>query len=141
MTATNPTTSSTLPMLGADVFLSDGGLETTLIFEDGFELPDFAAFTLLGDPVGRSAVERYYDGYAAIAVAHRVGTVLDSPTWRASSDWGARLGLDADAIAAVNRDAVGLLEDIPLAARAPPRPWSSAAPSARGATATWWGSR
>ena len=41
------------PQLNADVFLTDGGLETTLIFDDGLELPDFAAFILLEDPAGR----------------------------------------------------------------------------------------
>jgi S-methylmethionine-dependent homocysteine/selenocysteine methylase len=97
-------------MLDADVFLTDGGIETTLIFEDGFELPDFAAFTLLGDPAGRAALERYFDRYARIAVEHGVGIVLETPTWRASTDWGARLGYDADAVGEVNRDAVSLLQ-------------------------------
>jgi S-methylmethionine-dependent homocysteine/selenocysteine methylase len=97
-------------MLEADVFLTDGGIETTLIFEDGFELPDFAAFGLLADPAGRAALERYFDRYARIAVEHGVGIVLETPTWRASTDWGARVGLDADAVAAVNRDAVALLQ-------------------------------
>jgi len=41
-----------LPQLDAEVFLTDGGLETTLIFDDGIELPDFAAFPLLADPAG-----------------------------------------------------------------------------------------
>ena len=53
-----------LPQLSADVFLTDGGIETTLIFDDGLELPDFAAFILLDDPVGREALVRYFDSYA-----------------------------------------------------------------------------
>ena len=105
-----PTDDPTLPMLDAEVFLTDGGIETTLIFEDGFELPDFAAFALLGDPAGREALVRYFDRYAAIAEEHQVGIVLETPTWRASTDWGARAGLDADAVVAVNHDAVSLLE-------------------------------
>jgi S-methylmethionine-dependent homocysteine/selenocysteine methylase len=103
-------TTATLPMLEADVFLTDGGIETTLIFEDGFDLPDFAAFALLSDPAGRAALEAYFDRYAQIAEDNRVGIVLETPTWRASTDWGARIGLDAGAIAAVNRDAVTLLQ-------------------------------
>ena len=96
-------TDDTLPMLDADVFLTDGGLETTLIFEDGFELPDFAAFALLDDErrVGPPSV-RYFDRYADIARAHGVGIVLETPTWRASTELGQRrAGLDADAVAAV----------------------------------------
>ena len=100
---------SRLPQLGADVFLTDGGIETTLIFDDGFDLPDFAAFVLLDDPAGRRALERYFAAYAELAAGDGVGVVLETPTWRASVDWGARLGYDADAMSRVNRDAVELL--------------------------------
>ena len=36
-----------LPQLGSQLFLTDGGLETTLIFHNGMELPHFASFDLL----------------------------------------------------------------------------------------------
>ncbi len=101
-----------LPQLDADVFLTDGGIETTLIFDDGFELPDFAAFTLLDDEAGRAALVRYFEAYLSIAARDGVGIVLETPTWRASPDWGARLGLSPDALAAVNRDAVALLVEL-----------------------------
>jgi len=63
-----PTYRDHLPQLDADVFLTDGGLETTLTFIDGIDLPDFAAFPLLADAVGREALNRYFDAYATIAV-------------------------------------------------------------------------
>jgi S-methylmethionine-dependent homocysteine/selenocysteine methylase len=109
-------------MLDAEVFLTDGGIETTLIFDDGLELPDFAAFTLLGDEAGRAALARYFDRYAAIARTHGVGVVLETPTWRASADWGARFGLDPDALAAVNEDAVALIEETRARHEAPGTP-------------------
>jgi S-methylmethionine-dependent homocysteine/selenocysteine methylase len=99
-------------MLAADVFLTDGGIETTLIFEDGLELPDFAAFTLLDDPAGRAALVRYFDRYAGIARRDGVGIVLETPTWRANPDWAARQGYDMETLARVNADAVALLEDV-----------------------------
>jgi S-methylmethionine-dependent homocysteine/selenocysteine methylase len=98
-----------LPQLNAAMFLTDGGIETTLIFDDGFELPDFAAFTLLADHAGRDALDRYFDSYAAIAVRDRVGIVLETPTWRTNADWGARLGYSSEALEAANRAAVELL--------------------------------
>ena len=88
-----------LPQLKGGMFLTDGGIETALIFQDGFDLPHFAAFHLLGDARGREALVRYYERYIAIAKAERMGFVLESPTWRASADWGARLGYSADDIA------------------------------------------
>ena len=67
-----------LPQLDAPVFLTDGGLETTLIFDDGFDLPDFAAFTLLDAPEGREALTRYFESYVAIAARDSVGIVLET---------------------------------------------------------------
>lgn len=88
------------------MFIGDGGLETTMIFREGLELPEFASFTLLRDPAGREALRRYYDGFIEVAHAHEVGFTLDTPTWRASAGWGEKLGYSAEEIADVNREAV-----------------------------------
>jgi S-methylmethionine-dependent homocysteine/selenocysteine methylase len=101
-----------LPQLDADLFLTDGGLETTLIFDDGIDLPDFAAFVLLDDGPGRDALVRYFDSYVAIAVRDEVGIVLETPTWRASPDWAERLGYPLDDLDRVNRESVELLEAV-----------------------------
>ena len=98
-----------LPQLDAPVFLTDGGIETTLVFHDGLELPDFAAFTLLENPDGRAALDRYFDSYAAIAARDGVGIVLETATWRANPDWGARQGLSVEQLDAINADAVEML--------------------------------
>lgn len=92
--------------------VTDGGLETDLIFHHGVELPDFAAFVLLDDDDGRRTLREYYLGYVEIARAHHAALRLETPTWRASADWGARLGYDADALRRVNVDAVRLLRQI-----------------------------
>lgn len=107
-----------LPHLAAAApFLADGGLETSLIFHQGVDLPDFAAFVLLDDEAGRATLRRYFEPYLRVAREQGAGLVLDTPTWRASSDWGERLGYDADALDAVNRAAVGFARE--LAAEAP----------------------
>jgi S-methylmethionine-dependent homocysteine/selenocysteine methylase len=97
----------TLPQLASDApFLTDGGLETTLVFIDGIDLADFAAFPLLDTEDGRHALARYYGPYLDLAQRFGAGMVLDTPTWRANLDWGPRLGYDAIGLAAVNRRAV-----------------------------------
>lgn len=101
-----------LPQLGRELFLTDGGLETTLIFHEGWELPDFAAFLLLRDAAGVAALRKYFHTYAAIAQRFGTGLILESVTWRANADWGARLGYSSDALADANRHAIQLLEDI-----------------------------
>ncbi len=101
-----------LPQLGGDLFLTDGGIETTLIFLEGLDLPDFAAFDLLNRPGGDAALRKYFRAYAALARRFDTGLVLESATWRASADWGARLGYDATRLAEANRRAIALLEEL-----------------------------
>src|SRR5262245_23059958 len=96
-----------LPQLEGGWFLTDGGIETVLIFLEGIELPEFAAFVLLDSADGRDVLRRYYRRYLDIAAAARgAGYILESPTWRAGLDWGARLGRDAQAMQHINTDAV-----------------------------------
>jgi len=101
-----------LPQLGDDFFMTEGGLETTLIFLEGLELPDFAAFHLLRTPEGEHALRRYFQTYAALANKHDVGLILETPSWRSNADWGAKLGYGTDDLVAVNKELVGLLENI-----------------------------
>jgi len=92
-------------------YVTDGGLETDLIFHCGVELPEFAAFPLVEEPRGRALLADYYDGYADIARRAGVGLMLEAPTWRANPDWGERLGYDAAALDRVNREAIALLDE------------------------------
>jgi S-methylmethionine-dependent homocysteine/selenocysteine methylase len=101
-----------LPQLANRLFATDAGLETELVFHDGRELPHFAAFDLLKDDAGFERLRAYYVRYAEIARAHGLGLVLETPTWRASPDWGTKLGYDAQALADANRKAVSLLLEI-----------------------------
>lgn len=95
-----------LPQTNGEVLLTDSGLETTLVFHDGMDLPAFASFPLLDDAVGSARLWDYYVTHIELARDRRVGIVLEAPTWRASSEWGASLGYDAEALADVNRRAI-----------------------------------
>jgi homocysteine S-methyltransferase len=106
-TATIPLTDPQGPL-----FLTDGGLETTLVFHERMELPAFAAYPLLLDEEGRARLRQYYERYIGLARAHAAGFVLETPTWRASVDWGTRLGHDASQLVAVNRTAVRFLQEL-----------------------------
>jgi S-methylmethionine-dependent homocysteine/selenocysteine methylase len=101
-----------LPQLGSDFFLTDGGIETTLIFLEGQQLPDFAAFHLLKTRDGEAALRKYFRTYARLAERFGTGLILESATWRASTDWGSKLGYSAKELADANRRAVSLLEEI-----------------------------
>ena len=101
-----------LPQLKGGVFLADGGLETTLIFHNGIELPHFAAFDLLRTIEGRQTLKDYYLPYIETARRNEFGFILDSPGWRSSPDWGAKLGYSRQALAAANREGVEILLEL-----------------------------
>jgi len=110
-----------LPQLEGGLFITDGGIETTLIYHRGLELPAFAAFDLLKDTEGTDELRRYYAPYALLAREHGVGLVLESPTWRANPDWAAEIGYSRDELDAFNRKAIALMEELraEYAGRAP----------------------
>ncbi|RWF77304.1 MAG: homocysteine methyltransferase [Mesorhizobium sp.] len=101
-----------LPQLANRTFLSDGGMETTLIFHEGLDLPHFASFTLMATPEGRQKLREYYVRYLTIARRSGTGFILDTPTWRANPDWGTLLGYGPEALRAVNESSIELLLDL-----------------------------
>jgi S-methylmethionine-dependent homocysteine/selenocysteine methylase len=86
-----------LPQLGDEFFLTDGGIETTLSFLEGLELPDFAAFALLKRPDGEAVLRGYFRGYAALARRFVTGLILESPSTSSSRT---RPGCGASAVCA-----------------------------------------
>lgn len=102
-----------LPQLDeGGLFMTDGGIETTLIFHRGIDLPCFASFDLLKTPDGTEVLRSYFEPYLTVARQHGVGLILDSPTWRANPDWGKRLGYTASELDLANRKGVALIEEI-----------------------------
>ncbi len=92
--------------------LTDGGLETTLIFQQGLDLPLFAAFPLVQDEVGRTTLAAYWQPFVDLARGHGVGFDVDTVTWRASPDWAEQLGYDEQAMQAVNEEAARFARQI-----------------------------
>lgn len=103
---------ATLPQLEHRPFLTDGGLETTLIFHEGVDLPSFAAFVLLETSDGRRRLRRYFERHAEIARRADCGFIAEAPTWRANPDWARSLGYDGRALDAINKSAITLLADL-----------------------------
>lgn len=108
--------SDQLPQLGGGLFLTDGGIETFLIFHRGLDLPEFAAFDLLKDEAGRGELRDYYRPFLRLAAENDAGFILESPTWRANPRWGAAIGYDEPALRDANRDAILVMEELREAA-------------------------
>ena len=103
---------SALPQLGRDFFMTDGGIETTLIFLDGQDIPYFAAFHLLKTSEGEQMLRKYFRTYGELAKKLNVGLILETATWRANPDWGEKLGYGTEDLAEANSRAVRLLQEI-----------------------------
>lgn len=101
-----------LPQLKDSLYITDGGLETVLIFHHNIDLPHFAAFVLLDSEKQSRLIHDYYLDYIKIARAMNCGFILESPTWRASPDWASLLGYSADALCGINIKAIKLLQVI-----------------------------
>ena len=87
-----------LPQLSGELYLTDGGIETTMIFHEGLDLPYFAAFPLLDNTQGIEALERYFHNHCRIAANNNVGFILEAVTWRASLDWAKKLGYSKEGL-------------------------------------------
>lgn len=98
-----------LPQLDGGHFLTDSGLETTMVFHDNIDLPEFAAFGALRDQVGKDYFTAYFERHIDIAKRAHSGFILETVTWRASPDLGEKLGYSPEALDAVNREAVDML--------------------------------
>lgn len=105
-------TQATLPHQSKQLFLTDGGLETTLVFEEEIDLPYFAAIDMLNTEEGKQLLRAYYRGYAHYAKTHDTGFVLESATWRASPDWAEKLGYSQTQLKALNQAAINLCQEI-----------------------------
>lgn len=101
-----------LPQLSGGLFLADGGIETDLIFNHQIAIREFAAHTLLQDPIGREAMARYFREYLSLARAYGTGFILDSQTWKAHMHWANDLGATRQDLQTANRDSVDFIAGI-----------------------------
>ena len=91
------------------LFITDAGLETDLIFNHGLDIPYFASITLMTTAEGRDSLRRYFRDFIDLAEKTGTGCLLETATWRASSDWAARLAMTEAELDRLNTAAVELL--------------------------------
>ena len=99
-------------------YLSDGGLESFLVFHRGIELNHFAAFELLNNEQGLDELRNYFLPYLDLAVQYDFSFVAETPTWRANPDWAFKLGYTSQELNAMNRNSIrfmrALIEEHPI---------------------------
>jgi len=105
-------TKQQLPQLADKICITDGGMETDLVFHHQLDLPEFAAYDLLRHQQGYETLSDYYKTYAELAQRYRLGLILETVTWRANADWGAKIGDSPQDLERFNLQSVKLIEDI-----------------------------
>lgn len=103
--------SARLPQLDR-LFLTDGGLETDLMFNRGIELPFFSAVMLLRTDEGREALHEYFCAYLDLARRMGTGFELVSASWRASPAWAPEFGISQEELDMLNRKSVEMLVEL-----------------------------
>jgi len=90
---------STLPSAGSgEFFVKEGGVETEIMYKLGFELPEFAMFPLLEHPKAVKAMRLMFRTQLDVAAEFGLSFLLTGIEYRASPDWGAKLGYSPQAL-------------------------------------------
>ena len=92
-----------LPQMSGSPVITDGGLETDLIYHHGVDLPDFASFPLVEDEKGAALLRAYYDGYVDIARRARHRRTAGDADLARERRLGDRLGYTAADLDRFNR--------------------------------------
>ncbi len=104
---------SPFPTLSSgNIYLTEGGSETEIMYRHGFELPEFTMFPLLKNPKAVPAMRRMFTEQLDVAAEFGLSFMLSGLDYRASPDWGSKLGYSARSLADANISAIEFLRDI-----------------------------
>ena len=100
------------PQTKGTVYLTEGGQETEIMYKFGHDLPEFAMFPLLDRPAALAALRAMYKRYLEVAAAARLSVIIGGLDYRASPDWGAKLGYTPEALADAQVRCVDFLREV-----------------------------
>ena len=94
--------------------LTDGGIETRIMFETDVPLPEHVQVAaLVTDPAGGPVLRGIYESYVAAASPFGLPVIIGTPTFRASPNYVSRAGLGGDeAVRSLNTDAAKMHQEI-----------------------------
>lgn len=100
------------PRLDNRFYLTEGGTETEILYKWGFELPEFAMFPLLDNPAADLVIRNMFRRYFEVAATHDTGMLLNGHDYRASPDWGEKLGYSAEGLREMQRRTIRFLDEM-----------------------------
>ena len=98
------------PRLDNKFYLTEGGSETEIMYKWGFELPEFEMYPLLDNPQADEIIRNMFRRYFEVAAQHDTGMLLNGHDYRASPDWGAKLGYSPEALRNMQHRVIDFLD-------------------------------
>lgn len=93
-------------------FLTEGGQETEIMYKFGHELPEFAMYPLLENAAAMAELKGMYERVLDVAATHGFAVMLTGLDYRASPDWGAKLGYSREALANALIQSIEFLREV-----------------------------
>lgn len=100
------------PQKEGRIYLSEGGVETEILYKYGFELPQFAVFPLLNNPEALSKLKGMYRNYLDVVAKHGMNALIGGLDYRASPDWGDLLGYSPEGLSEANHKSIAFLKEV-----------------------------
>ena len=97
------------PRLDSKFYLTEGGIETEVLYKRGFELPEFAMFPLLDNADANEYIHGMYCRCFDVAEAYGTGLVITGHDYRASPDWAKKLGYSLEGLAEMQHRSIEFL--------------------------------
>ncbi len=101
-----------LPEANDRLFLTEAGIETTMMYKKDWEFRHFCLFELLQNDRFVDDLRTYHTGLIEVAVEHKVGHLLDGVHYRASPDWGALLGMSEQQLADLTAKGIEIYSEL-----------------------------
>ena len=93
-------------------YLTEGGTETEILYRHGHTLRDFAMFELMDNPAAVADLKDMYRRYLDVAAAHGFAVLMSGFDYRASPDWGEKLGYSREGLREMQHKCIDFLRDI-----------------------------
>ena len=93
-------------------YLTEGGTETEAIYRHGHELREFAAFELMNNPGAVADLRDMYKRYLDVAARNGFAAMMAGFDYRASPDWGEKLGYSRQGLAEMQHKCIDFLREV-----------------------------
>jgi homocysteine S-methyltransferase len=100
------------PQTKGTIYLTEGGQETEIMYKFGHDLPEFAMYPLFEQPDALTALRGMYQCYLEVAAEAGFSVVIGGLDYRASPDWGDKLGYSPEALADVQMRCIEFLREV-----------------------------